>query len=322
MADKIDVHHHTVPDFYRQIGLDAGYGDDTVPEWDTADSVRRMEKLRIGFTILSIGGPGAEFASSQTANRDLARQINDFNHNICTSQPTLFGQFGALPSLIDTEGTIAEINYTLDELECEGVCLYTSYNGKYLGHKDFEPIWAELDRRHAVIFVHPIADSVNYALASPLLPPPLIDFPHETTRTAADLIRTGRKRQYPNCKVILSHAGGNLPYMASRLMALGTYLYGNLIPPGAPRGEEIIHDAKSFYVDTALAGTPNILDTLLNWAHPERILYGSDTPYTTTEAEINNASLDEYPMEEKLRHDIYRKNALNLFPRLGAKLEK
>ena len=322
MANRIDVHHHTIPDFYRTIALAAGLGNDSVPEWTTAESITRMEKLGIGTTILSLGGPGAEIAGSDSDSRALARKINDYVHDICISPPTLFGQFGAVPSLIDTAGTIAEINYIFDELECEGVCLYTSYSGKYLGHEDFEPIWAELDRRSAVVFVHPTIDAVNYSLASPLLPPAMIDFPHETTRAAADLITTGRKRQYPNCKVILSHAGGNLPFMASRLMALSTYLYADLIPPGAPKGEEIIHDAKSFYFDTALAGTPNILNTLLKWAYPDRILFGSDTPYAITEAELNTESLSEYPIEEERREEIYRQNALKLFPRLGAKLEK
>ena len=322
MADKIDVHHHTIPDFYRNIGVTAGLGDDTVPEWDTADSLARMERLGIETTILTLGGPGAEIAGSQLGTRDLARNVNNYVRDIRLSYPNRFGQFGALPGLTDTEGTIAELKYVLDDLQCEGVCLYSSYSGKYLGHKDFIPIWAELDARSAVVFVHPTKNAVSYSQASPLLMPSMIDFPHETTRAAADLITTGRKRQYPNCKVILSHAGGNLPWLASRLMALSTYLYADLIPEGAPRGEEIIDDAKSFYVDTALAGTPNILDTLLNWAHPERILYGSDTPYTDQEAELNNASLNEYPMEENLRHKIYRENALRLFPQLRAKAEK
>ena len=281
-----------------------------------------MERLGIETTILSIGGPGTEITSSQSDKRDLARNINNYVRDIRLSYPGRFGQFGALPSLIDTEGTIAEIRYCLDELQCDGVCIYSSYSGKYLGHKDFIPIWAELDARSAVVFVHPITPAYNYSMASPLLMPPMIDFPHESTRAAADLITSGRKRQYPNCNVILSHAGGNLPFMASRLMALATYLYGDLIPEGSPRGEEIIDDAKSFYVDSALAGTPNILDTLFNWADPHRILYGSDTPYCDQEADLNTESVSEYPMEENLRQKIFSENALRLFKNLRAKSEK
>ena len=96
-------------------------------------------------------------------------------------------------------------------------------------------------------------------------------------------------------------------------------MFADLIPEGAPRGEEIIEDAKSFYFDIALGGTPNILDTLLKWAPADRIMYGSDSPYATIEAEWNDKAMDEYPMGEELRQKIYRDNALRLFPRLSAR---
>jgi len=314
------VHHHNLPEFYRTALLKAGdAAGGPVPEWDADISLSIMENLDIGISILSLSAPGAEIAGNQLEGRDLARKCNDSTHELITEQPTRFGQFGALPSLTDTSGAIAEIEYTLDVLQCDGVTLFSSYDGKYLGHRDFAPIWAELDKRSAVVFVHPTHSPAPTIWASPLLPQPMIDYPHETTRAACDLITSGRKRQYPNCKVILSHAGGNLVYMTNRLMALSTVMFADLIPEGAPRGDEIIEDAKSFYFDTALGGTPNILDTLLKWAPADRILFGSDSPYATIEAEWNTKAMDEYPMEEEMRQKIYRDNALRLFPRLSAR---
>ena len=323
MAGKIDVHHHTLPKFYRAALSAAGdVSGAPVQHWDEDTTLSIMEKQDIGIAVLSLSAPGAEIAGSHAEGRALARKWNDYTHSLCISQPTRFGHFGALPSLIDALGTIAEIQYALDELKCDGVTLFTSYDGKYLGHKDFAPIWAELNKRSAVVFVHPCHSPSPTVWASPLLPQPIIDFPHETTRAACDLIISGRKRQNPNCKVILSHAGGTLPYLASRVEALCTTLFGTLSVPGAPRGEQIMEDAKSFYFDTALSGTANILDTFLKWAPPDRILFGSDSPYATLEAEWNTKSLGEYSMKEKLRQDIYRDNALKLIPRFGARTEK
>lgn len=323
MAGKIDIHHHTLPEFYRT-ALSAA-GDVTgapVQPWDEDITLSTMEKQGIEIAVLSLSAPGAEIAGSQAKGRALARKWNDYTYGLCISQPTRFGHFGALPSLIDTEGAIAEIHYALDELKCDGITLFTSYDGKYLGHEDFAPIWVELNKRSAVVFVHPCHSPAPTIWASPLLPQPIIDFPHETTRAACDLITSGRKRQNPNCKVILSHAGGTLPYLASRVELLCTTLFGALNVPGAPRGEQIREDAKSFYFDTALSGTANILDTFLKWVPPDRILFGSDSPYATVEAEVNTKSLSEYPMEEKLRQKIYRDNALKLIPRLNAMTEK
>ena len=127
-----------------------------------------------------------------------------------------------------------------------------------------------------------------------MLPQPIIDYPHETTRTTCDLITSGRKRQHPNCKIILSHAGGTLPYLAWRVEALCTRLFGNLMTEGSPHGDQIVEDTKSFCFDTAPSGTANILDIFLKWAPAERIPYGSDFPYATVEAEWNDKALGEY----------------------------
>lgn len=100
----------------------------------------------------------------------------------------------------------------------------------------------------------------------------MIDYPYETTRTASDLTMSGRKRKNPTCKIILSHAGGTLPFLAKRLAHLSSTLIRKDQVEGGPFGNEIIADAKTFYFDTALAGSANILDTLLKWALRDLIL--------------------------------------------------
>ncbi|KAI0685444.1 hypothetical protein C8T65DRAFT_168845 [Cerioporus squamosus] len=207
---------------------------------------------------------------------------------------------------------LAELRYALDELHADGVTLFTRYGrgNQYLGDPAFAPIWAELDARAAVVFVHPTSGA-SVQLVNPTLPLPMIDYPQETTRAAADLIVSGVKRAHPRCKIILSHAGGTLPYLVGRLA-----MYSAAYPERGSHAQ-IVEDAKSFYFDTALSTDKHVLDLLISWAGPDRILFGSDFPYAPTESIKHfGKQLDGYGMSEDDRQKIYRDNALSLFPRL------
>ncbi|KAF6232168.1 hypothetical protein HO173_009551 [Letharia columbiana] len=92
-----------------------------------------------------------------------------------------------------------------------------------------------------------------------------------------------------------SHAGGTLPFLAWRLDALCSVLFANLLTDASPK---VVEDAKSFYFDVALSGSGSILDSLLEWAPKERVLYGSGFPYATTEAEWNDKVLEGYEVDE------------------------
>ena len=314
---KIDVHHHALPDFYcRAIEATVDVSGAPAPETTIEGSLALMDYLDIDASIISLSAPGAEIAQNLEDSRALARKYNDYSVAFRESNPSRLGFFGALPSLNDIEGCITEIRYALDEKRADGITLFTSYGDKYLGHPDFKPIWEELNKRNAVVFVHP-THSPTGDWASPQLQQPIIDYPHETTRTACDLIVSGRKRQFPNCKIILSHAGGTLPYQIERLDHLFTSLFEKSHIEGGPLGDQIVEDAKTFYFDTALAGTANVLDTLLKWAPIDMILFGSDFPYAPDKTiEYFTKSLENYGMDDESRKRIYRENALKLFPRL------
>lgn len=218
---KIDVHHHIVPDFYHDVlALAKIPVGASIPSWSPEASLDLMDKLHVDTAILSLSAPGAMIAGGRNQVRNLARSWNDYASELRTAFPKRFGFFAALPGLVDQEGALAEIEHAFVDLNADGITLFTSYDGKYLGAKEFEPIWAELDKQHAVVHVHPV-HSREAPFTTPFLPQPLIDYPHESARTASDLVLSGRKRQYPGCKIILSHAGGTLPYIAERLTTLG-----------------------------------------------------------------------------------------------------
>jgi predicted TIM-barrel fold metal-dependent hydrolase len=266
-----------------------------------------MSTLNIRTAILSLTAPGASISPDSAS---LARKSNEFASNLTRTSPSRFGFFAALPDLFDTTAVLEEIAYSFDVLGADGVTLFTRYGEghSYLGHPAFEPIWAELDRREAVVFIHPThpVDTVPF---NPLVPQPVVDYPHETTRTAVDMIVSGTKRRFSKCKVILSHAGGTLPFLIARAAGIMKIMHGQ---------EGFVEDARSFFYDLALSSTPGVIRTLLELVDDTQILYGSDFPYAPRTGVVDFASeLDGMELSEETRRRIGYENALGLFPRLA-----
>lgn len=276
-----------------------------------------MNQIGVSTAIFSITAPGVVIlGDGSEASARLARQINEEVAQMRDLKPKTFGFFATLPSLMNPDAAIKEIRYALDELHADGVCLCTRYGQghNYLGHERFRPVWAELNSRRAVVFIHP-THSVDTGLVNPTSPQPIFDYPHETLRTAMDMILCNTKRDFPDCKVIHSHAGGTLSFLVGRVSGIYEYMF-----PGTVNKAQIEEDAKSFYFDLALSTSPDTLYLLLKWAPHDCILFGSDFPYAPSQGIVNfGKSFDTYPMEEELRAKLCYENAWKLFPRLAPK---
>ncbi|KAI1819612.1 hypothetical protein F4861DRAFT_125730 [Xylaria intraflava] len=322
---RVDVHHHFVPPFYRQALVDAG-GDPSgwiIPDWTLEKDLEFNAGESIAFTFLSITAPGAGIVPREK-QAAFCRQANEYTAAICASQPTRYGFFACIPSLLDPAAAQEEIVYALDKLGADGVTLYTRYGkgNHYLGHPDFQSTWDLLNERGAVVFVHP-THPVDTTLVNSSLPQPMIDYPHETTRTAVDLIVSGTVRSHPKVKTILSHAGGTLPYLAMRPAAMLPYLPGNLAgreQPNTALTDDFVEDAKSFYFDSALSAAPLTLSLLKEFAKPGHVLFGSDYPYAPTPAiKYMNNLLDEYEKKDgAFVSSLHVDAAKQLFPRLAS----
>lgn len=226
--------------------------------------------------ILSLTSPGAPIAGSDEGARKLAREANEHCAALRNARPDKYGFFAAMPNALDTQGTLDEIAYALDVLKADGVTLYTRYGegNCYLGNEQLAPIWSELNKREAVVFIHP-THPVDTNRVSDYLLQPTLDYPHETTRTAYDLILSNTKRNNPNCKVILSHAGGTLPWILPRSATLLRGLSADRLPAHAKTYEEVWDDFKSFYFDIALSQSHEGLHLLLKRVPEDHILYGT-----------------------------------------------
>lgn len=285
-----------------------------------------MESHSIKTSILSLTSPGTSLLTGKAAAQ-LAREVNEYGAKLRDENPSRFGFFAAIPPIIDSdnhnnkEDVLKEIKYALEVLKADGVTLFTRYGpgNVYLGHEDIKPIWKDLNNRKAVVFVHPTTPADN-RFVSEKQPPPAIDFPHETSRTAVDLIINNRIREYPDVKIILSHAGGTLPYLASRAAYLLNH--ANFI---TKTPEEFFEDAKTMYYDLAISSNPYTLSLLRQFAGEDHILVGTDYPYApepTIAANIGWLNQAEAGLSKKEQYKLQRGNALNLFPRLRESSEE
>ena len=177
-------------------------------------SLSVMETEGIATSVLSFTSPGIWFGDIDQT-KALARQCNEFLSRLAADHPGRFGGFAFLP-LPDIDAALSETAYALDELKLDGITLLTSVDDKYIGHPYFEPLYAELNRRRAVVFIHPCYPPGTEADGWDI-PRMLIDYPFETTRVAINLIFQGVMARYPDIRFILSHSGGTLPFLAHRV---------------------------------------------------------------------------------------------------------
>lgn len=228
--------------------------------------------------------------------------------------PGRFGLFASLP-LPDAEGALAEIAYAFDELKADGVVLETNAEGVYLGDPRMDQVFAELDRRQAVVFIHPTSPSCPGCLDLSMgYPRPMIEFLFDTTRAVSNLILSGTLDKYPNIRIIVPHAGATLPVLADRVVGLSPAL--GLSRPITE--EYFFGKLRGLYYDTAGFPVPRLLGVLQQIADPTRILYGSDWPFTPDPlvAKLVQKLAETPLLDDDARRRVYRENALALFPRL------
>lgn len=304
---RIDVHHHfSSPGFVAEI-TGRKTGQAPLMRLTAQKSIEDMDKGGVATSILSISEPSVFFGNYDAA-RALARETNDFCARLMTEYPGRFGLFGTVP-LPDVEGALREIEYVLDTLKADGICMMTDYEGKFLGDPAFTPVMEELNRRKAVVYTHPFRNACCRNLVPDVFEP-TIELGTDTTRTIASLMFSGTAAKFPDIKFIFSHAGGTAPFLVQRF----TYL-ANLRKDLQPRlADGPISLMQKFYYDTANASTVHPLAALMKLVTPSQVLFGTDFPFLTAAATA--ADLRETRMfSEQDLQAIERGNAARLMPK-------
>jgi predicted TIM-barrel fold metal-dependent hydrolase len=308
---RIDTHHHMVPPDYRKLLRQAGIDDAggrAMPDWSPEGSLHTMAELDVAASVLSVSAPATTFVPTAADAAAVARDVNDYSADLVAARPDRFGFFATVP-MPHVDETVKETVRALDDLNADGVVLLANHAGVYLGEDGQDDLFAALEERSAVVFIHPAE------LPGPTVPgiaPFVTDFLLDTTRAAYLLVRNGIRQRYPNIKFILSHAGGFVPYASYRLAMA-------VVADTGRDPAEVLDELSSFYFDTALSSTAAALPTLLAFAKPGHITFGSDYPFAPLEiSKLFAGGLESYPgLDADTRAAIDHGNALTLFPRFS-----
>lgn len=307
----VDVHAHFLTDDYTAAARAAGHetpdGMPQWPSWTLDQQLADMDRRGIRKAMLSVSSPGVHFGDDRAAG-DLARAVNDDAARMARRHPERLGFFAALP-LPDVDGSIREARRALDTLGARGVVMESNAHGQYLGDPALEQLWADLDERNAVVFLHPTSP-IGWERTALGRPRPMLEFLFDTTRTVVDLAFTGVLDRHPNLRVIVPHSGATLPLLSQRIE-----MFQELF--GADRDAMPWSEAmRRLWFDTAGTPFPIAIPLLTQLAGTDHILYGSDscwTPPLGVDAQIASIDAASAPAGSADWRELTTRNAAQLF---------
>ena len=301
---RIDVHHHIVPPAQRKMNIER-IGGKGGPAWSPQMSLDDMDKAGVAYSLTSIINPGPWYGSIEEPSRRLARECNDYAAKLRSDHPNRFGVFAAIAP-VDVEGSLKEIEYAYDTLKAEGIALWTSYEGKYLGNETFVPVLEELNRRRAVVYVHPTpAECCSKIIGA--VPPSAIEYATDTTRTVASLIfeKPRSAFKFPDIRWIWSHSGGTIPSLTSRFIRLASE---------RKMTEDPVAVVQKHFYEVAQGNTPGQLAALMKLVSISQVMFGSDYPYRDAKEAVDGVVAYKFSAAEQLAID--NGNALKMFPNI------
>jgi predicted TIM-barrel fold metal-dependent hydrolase len=318
----VDVHHHFYPKFlmdawaaaplegdwaaYKTLFMGAPYIG-----WTPQSALSLLDDNGIATAVLSLPAGTVGFLRGAELVR-MVRQVNEYATRLAHDQPGRFGLFALLP-MPDIADSLSEVTYALDTLGATGIALMTSYGNRWLGHPDFTPLLEELNRRKAVVHVHPKAPvcCTNLVQSNPWGESSLLEFPYDTGRTLFDLLQSGALLGYPDIQWIFSHLGGVMPMLAGRLREVGPGFWKNL-DQVAPQG--IDHEFQRLHYDTAASAYEPSMRAALAYLPSASLLFGTDHPHYEVPRTVSNFA--QLSMSRAIKQAIQRDNPRRFLSRL------
>jgi|HubBroStandDraft_6_1064221.scaffolds.fasta_scaffold07816_3 predicted TIM-barrel fold metal-dependent hydrolase len=305
---RIDVHHHMTPPFYvKALEQERNQRGIVVRPWTPASSVEMMDKAGVATSMLSpvLRVVMDSMSDKNEKARSLTRQNNEYGAQLVKDYPGRFGLLASLP-LPDQDGSLSEIEYSLNTLKADGIALWTDYVDKWPGDPAFASVFDELNRRKAVVFFHPARSTCCRNLPGQS---GILEFDIDTARAIDSLLLNGTLSRCPDIRFIFSHAGGAFSILAARVNDDFPKKLADRVPHG------VDYEVRKLYFDTAHASAPAALDALKDIVPISQILYGSDVP--SREYPLTDVGLDAYEgFSIEDWKAINRGNSERLFPRL------
>ncbi|HKT19426.1 MAG TPA: amidohydrolase family protein [Stellaceae bacterium] len=317
-VQRIDIHHHIWPPRWLESPPDwlSGRSGDVAPaanwdfvsKWTPSMTIDAMGKNDIAVTVTSVSSMVVHPDEPQL-DADFARECNEFGARLAQDNKGLIGTFAMLP-LPHVDQCLNEIAYAAGPLKADGFKLQTSYSGRSLGDPAFDPVWDDLNRRKAAVFIHPVVPEGCMKLV-PDLPVALMEYPFDTTRAISSLLFHGTFTRYPDIKFIFAHGGGTVPFLANRIAgaARSRRDFAAYMPHGIQAA------LRNLYFDVVSVTNKFAWASLTTFVDPSHLLYGTDIPYGTFERATHE--LAEMELSAAQLRGIERDNALAIMPSLA-----
>lgn len=309
----VDVHHHALPACYLEglaaEGVDPAAEDGfPTPAWDEASELAFLDEAHIDRAILSLSSPHV-YRGDGVAAAGLARRVNDAMAALCRRHPGHLSFVACLPTPC-MEASVAEVARGYGELGAVGVKLPSNSGGVYLGDARLDPLMDELERRQAVVIIHPTRPPVVPGQVFTAGPVPLFEFVADTTRAVLNLVASGTVERYPHVRWVVPHCGSFLPEVAHRMAGISQVL----VPKGMMADVDVLGSLGRLYYDLAGDALPVMLPALLQIVGPSHLLYGSDYPYTPAALALRKQqALLAAPELEGHLDEVLHANAERLF---------
>jgi 6-methylsalicylate decarboxylase len=311
---KVDLHHH----FFAPGPLKPFMSRYPTPKpilaYTPAQSIAAMDQAGVEIALLSspapFGDDPALFRDAVTA----ARGLNEFGAQMVSDHKGRFGLFAVLP-MPQIEASLREIEYALAVLNADGVGVRTSYGNRWLGNPAFQPVLEELNRRSAVVHVHPdVAPCCENLI--PDTDPMRIEFNTDTSRAIWTMIKDSDSTpsvasRYPNIRFVWSHAGGTLLGLVGRFLIRGESAAEAL--RHSPKPNSRLYHLRRFYYDTAASYNPVQMQALKMLVGARQIVFGSDFPFAPIP--VVTSGLEQCGFDAQELRGVYRDNALSILPR-------
>jgi predicted TIM-barrel fold metal-dependent hydrolase len=303
---RIDVHYHYMPpQWLAEPDVDRTLAASVRPiadAWTPLVALDEMDRNAVQAVVTSVTSPGVWFGDVDQSQR-LARACNEYGAQLTSEHPGRFYSLTALP-LPDLDAALAEISFGLDDLGAVGVTVFTSYDGLWVADAHFAPVWEELNRRHAVVFVHPTTPAEAPKL--PGIASLLWEFPSDTGRVMLQWVASGASEKYSDVKLIFSHAGSAFLAGLGRLKVLAA------TRPELGLPNDLADRVARFYFELSSSTDSVTLGVLAGHADPSHVLLGTDSPFIgPMGATIDQ--LDQQDLSPAARAGIEHLNARALF---------
>ena len=266
--------------------------------------LQQMDDAGVQMQVLS---PAASppYAEKESDAVEAARLINDSYAELAQKYPERFNAVVSLP-LPHIDAALREMERGLDQLGMLGVSMTCSCFDRSTAEAEFEPLYAEMNRRRAVLNYHPIQNGICSPMINDYKFTVAVGASLEDSAIVLHLIARRMPERYPNITYVIPHLGGIIPMQLQRL--------DNQVPsryPDLPERPSVT--ARRFFYDTVGHGSHAALLCAWKAFGADQLVAGSDYPvlmafetYRQTFHYIRECGLPEADVDKILEHNAQR----------------